>query len=135
MSTCDKFTTAREQFGFQQEIAVQQALLQAHANAEKGLTEIAVLDLAKAYDKVNRIEVLHIAERCLSMTELNMMRAGLGPMLVWTNNDPTVYKETLTRGVPRGAPSSPVYFKMYADDLLDTEQRWTGRVEGDTGSR
>lgn len=35
-------------------MSVQEALLQAHVNARRGLRDTAILDLAKAYDRVDR---------------------------------------------------------------------------------
>lgn len=53
---------------------------------------------------------------------LNMMRATMGPMTVKIKNDPTGYEATLSRGLPQGAPSSPVYFNIYIDDIMEIEK-------------
>lgn len=48
------FTPPRAKFGLQSRISVLQALLQAQTHAAQGLKHVAVLDLAKAHDKVDR---------------------------------------------------------------------------------
>lgn len=54
----------------------------------------------------------------------------MGPMSVNTRKETTMYTATLTLGVLQGTLSSPVYFNVYIDDLMETSQRWTGRVAG-----
>lgn len=54
----DRFSPARTQFGFHPGISIQQAILEAQANAQRGLTHVAVLDLAKACDRVARAIIL-----------------------------------------------------------------------------
>lgn len=93
----EHFTCACHQFGFQRGITVQQVLLQVHANAERGLRPTAVLDLAKAYDKVDGAKLLQVIERWLPPTGLNMMRASLGLMAIRTKNYPRGYVATLTK--------------------------------------
>lgn len=54
----DSLTPARAQFGFQPGVSVQQALLQAQSNATQNLKHVAVLDLARSYDTVDRQKLL-----------------------------------------------------------------------------
>lgn len=75
-----------------------------------------------------------MAEMWLPPMILNMVHTMLGPMLLKTGKDPTGYFATLTRGVPQVAPSSAVYFNIYINDLMESAQRWTGRVAGEEGS-
>lgn len=36
--------------------------------------------------------------------------------------------------MPQGAPSSPVYFNIYIEDLAETAQRWIGSVADNKGA-
>lgn len=113
-------------------MSVQQAILQAQANAERGLRHTAVLYLAKAYDKVDGKKILCTAEKWLTGNEVDMMRAMLRVMKVRTRGEPTNYLARLTRGVPQGALSSPTYFNMYVNELAEEmERQGRGRGDGD----
>lgn len=113
----EQFITANAQFGFESGVAITQALLHAEDNAKRGLQHAAVLDLEKAYDKVDRHTLLKASEKWLDAGTCNMVRAMLGPLRVRTKGEPTNYEATLTRGVLQGAPSSPVIFNMYIECL------------------
>lgn len=54
----ERSTHMREKFGFQVGISVQNAILKVQHNAEQGLHHTAVLDLEKAYDKVDKQKLL-----------------------------------------------------------------------------
>lgn len=54
----EQYTPATSQFGFQGGVLVTQALLQAEYNAKKVMNHAAVLDLEKAYHKVDRKTLL-----------------------------------------------------------------------------
>lgn len=62
---------------FQREISVEEELLQLQANAERGLRNTAVMDLAKAYEKVDRDKLLEVVEPWILRTVLQMMPATL----------------------------------------------------------
>lgn len=59
----EKFTPARRQFGFQAGIAVSQAMIEENINAMKELHRTAVLDLAKAYNGVDRNKLMTVMNR------------------------------------------------------------------------
>lgn len=61
-SVCESFTPARAQFRFQAVISVQQAQRQAQTNAQNVLKHASALDLAKAYDTVDRTKLLRPSE-------------------------------------------------------------------------
>lgn len=66
---------------------------------------------------MDRHELLGLMKEWIEGYLHAMIRAMLTPMRVRTKGDPTDYTAILTRGVPKGAPSSPVLFNMYIDRL------------------
>lgn len=90
------FTPRGAQFVLQRGVSVQQALLTADYNARSGLSYMAVLDLEKAYDRVDRRMLLHTASKWLHLNLLNMVRCILGPLLMLCKGDPTKFKVTMT---------------------------------------
>lgn len=105
----EAFTTAKSQFGFQAGIAVKQALREADENARQGFVHEAVLDLEKAYNRVNRETLIELMKELIQEEVRGMARAMLGPMQIPTTGDPKKSRDLLTRGLPQGAPSSPVF--------------------------
>lgn len=85
----DSFTPSCAQFGFQSDVSVQQALLQAQTNSQQDLTHIALLDLAKAYDRFDRKKLLNVLATWLDPTTLLMVRAMVGPMVAHIQGDTT----------------------------------------------
>lgn len=104
-------------FAFQHGITISQALLQVNYNVCRGLQHTTVLHLEKAYDEVNRETLLTAANQCGHTDLLNMVRSMLGPLHKKTSNNQTNYSALITRRFPQGAPSSPVRFNVYIDDL------------------
>lgn len=109
MKTNEKFTHTRSQFRFQSSISFKQALITVDHNARRGLSHMAVLDLEKAYDRVDRRKLLQVAGKWLPSDLLNMVRCLLGPLTIHSKGDRTNLHVTMTRGVPQGAPSSPIH--------------------------
>lgn len=105
---CDAFTLAGSQFWFQPNVSVQQALLQAQSNAQQGLIHTVVLVLANAYDKVDRGKRLQIIAEWVDWDKLNMIRVTFGTPSARTKTDPAEFHTDIARGVPQGAPSSPI---------------------------
>lgn len=70
----ENFTLAPSQFGFQQRVPITQVLIQANDNTPRGLKHAAILDLKKAYDKVNRTTLIEVEKECLDTNLLNMVR-------------------------------------------------------------
>lgn len=62
-----------------------------------------------------------------------MRRATLGELKVRTKGDLTGYVAKLTKGVPQSAPSSPIYFNAYIDDIARKVRRKT--AYGEIGRR
>lgn len=61
-----------------------------------------------------------------------MLRSMMGPIRAKNKGDPTDYRVVMTRGVPQGAPSSPIYFNVYLDELAtEGERRAAGRSTGE----
>lgn len=101
---CSNFTPARTQFGFQQGISVLQSILQIEPNAQNGLTHVAVLDLAKAYDRGNRRKLTEFVTEHLGDDTMKMLRATLGPVRAREKRDPTDHWANMTRGCHKGRP-------------------------------
>lgn len=128
------FTPTRAQFGFQTGILVHQEIITADYIARRrGMRHLEVLDLEKAYDCVDRRKLLHIATKWLPTQILNMVRCLLRPLTVRSKGDPTNLTIVMTRGVPQGAPSSPVLFNMCINELGD-EIRANEGTESDSGA-
>lgn len=69
------------QLGFQPGISVQQEILKAQSNAEQGLNHVAVLDLVKAYDMVDRgLLLMFIAEEVHGNC-VRMLKETLGTLM------------------------------------------------------
>lgn len=118
-------------FGFQGGVSVLQALLQAQSHVTQGLQPVAILYLSKDYDKFDRKELMHALGNWVQVNTLHMIRAVLGPLQVHKKGDPTDFNGSLIRGVRQGAPSSPIYFNVYIDELSKEverrERRWENR--------
>lgn len=93
-----------------------------------------VSDIAKAYDKVERKQLLQICARWIHDNELRMVRDMMGPMRVRTKGGPTGMRASIRRGVSQGAPSSPIYFNMYIDSFSVQVERRVGSIEEGEGS-
>lgn len=76
----EQFTPSSSQFGFQSGITLAQALLQEEENAKGGMTLTAILDLEKAYDKVDLNLLLDVTANWLDTETIAMVRALLGPV-------------------------------------------------------
>lgn len=74
------FTPTKAKFWFQRGISVEQAIITAEHNArQRGMSHIALLDLEKAYDRVDRRKLPYIATKWLPRHTLNMVRCLIGP--------------------------------------------------------
>lgn len=102
---CEKFTTVLLQFGFQPCTLVQQVILQAQANTQRGPALAVVLDLVNAYDKVDLRKLIQKMSETFDESCLNMVRATLEPVRARTKGDRTDYTAVITIGVPQGSPS------------------------------
>lgn len=123
----ENFTPANAQFGFQTNVSIQQENLRAQTKARRGVRHTAMLDLEKACDKLNMEKIVYALAKHLQSNVLNMARATLLPLQLRTKNDPTMREATVTRGVPQGAPSSPIYFNVYVNELALEAEEWTNR--------
>lgn len=70
------------QFGLQKVIGVSQVLMKADDNAKCGMLHTAVLDLDKAYGKVDRNILLTVFTEWLDGKIIMMARAIIGPLRV-----------------------------------------------------
>lgn len=82
-----------------------------------------MVDLEKAYDMVDREQLLQTLASWLGDTELNMLRATLVSLQVRTRGDPSGCTGILTRGRPTRHPvlpcilmRTPIIFPAKRDD-------------------
>lgn len=128
----DGFSRARIQFDSQAGGSVQQEIFQAQSNAQRGLQHVAVLDFAKAYDKVDCHMLLEAIAGNVDENCVKMVLATLGLLHAKTKGVPTNYGADITRGVPHGARSSPLYLNMYINELaLEAERNIRESGAGD----
>ena len=83
----------------------------------------AILDLRKAYDKVDR---KLLAERCfevLSPNTARMVQSSLGEVTLRTVSDVTNVERSSLEGVVQGANSSPPLFNIFIDPLAEKLHR------------
>lgn len=98
-------------------IATTQAPLQAEENAKAGIPHEAVLDMEKAYEKVDPQLLLELIPLDVDHKASPVIRALLDPISICAKIDPAENVARMTRGVSQGDPSSPVFFEMYIDAL------------------
>lgn len=67
-----------------------------------------MLNLEKAYDKVDRKQLLQSLAEWIENEVLHMVRVTFGVFVVRTRGDQTSYVAKLTRSVAQDTPSSPV---------------------------
>lgn len=84
----EQYTPPESQFVFQEVVAVTQALLQAEDNAGTGMRPTAVLDLEKAYDRVDRRLLLGIMKEWIDDETIKMTRTLLGPLMITAKEIP-----------------------------------------------
>lgn len=104
----EQFRPAKSQFRFQERISMTQASLQAQENAGSWMKHVAVLDLEKSCDKIDRQLLLHVMHEVIDDETKKMVRALLASVRIHTRGDLTNCTAGLVRVVTQRAPSSPV---------------------------
>lgn len=112
--------------------SVLQALLQVQRKAQQDLGLDAVLDLLKATIELTG-ENVKSSRSVDGSNDTAYVESHVRPMVVLTHGDATNYKAELTNGVPESAPSSPVLFNAYIDELSRQLEKIEGRSGNVTG--
>lgn len=110
-------TTDKDQYGFQKDINILQAAIEVNATMRNTGTMVAVLDLEKAFDKVNRSILLETITELTTPELTNELKPFMAPLQIMTTGDTSKTTATLKKGVTQGGPSSPTLFKCYINDL------------------
>lgn len=78
-----------------------------------------MIDVEKVYMyvRVDRRLLIEVAARWLKQELLRMVIGLISTLAATTKGDPADLTVQMMRGVPRGAPSSPVFFNMYINAL------------------
>lgn len=107
------------QLGFQRNINTLQASIDVAAILSQAVEYfVAVLDLTKAYDRVERELLIKKLDGMKLPTDLvNQIIIFLVPLLVQTEGDVTNAISLLTTGLTRGGAASPALFRIFIDDL------------------
>lgn len=111
--------TEKIQFGFQRHINILQAALEIASRLEKEVGQIlAILDLAKAYDRViRRVLVENLLRHNIPENMVNQLIVFMLLLLVKTAGDLTETVSILTTGLVQGGTSSPALFSFFINDL------------------
>lgn len=113
------------QYGFQTGLSATLTLLEVNSIVRSGRKKIATLDLAKAYDKVNRSILMKDCEKRLDQRTCNMLSAYLQPLLISTKGDILGKTAELRLGLIQGAQPSPTLFLIYINDIHEYYPRTT----------
>lgn len=113
----EQFTPSIPPFCFQEGVAITQALLQADDYAKAGLRHAAVLHQEKGYDKLNRKLQPELMNEWIDPVRIMIVRVQLRPLQIRMKSGTANYMARLMRGIPQGAPSSPLLFNIYVDQL------------------
>lgn len=113
------FKTDRMQSGFQRRLNILQAALEiAESLGQEIGGLLAVLDLAKAYDKVTRrLLIQRLLDHGVLENIVNQIIIFLLPLHVNTAGDLMKTIEILTTGLLQGGTASPTLFCFLIDDL------------------
>lgn len=111
----DVLCTDRMQYGFQRHMNILQAAIEIAARLEEQVGKLmAVLDHAKAYDKVIRqILIDKLRKHGVPANLIHQLIIFLLPLLAKTAGDLTNTIATITTGLVQGGTSSPRLFPIF----------------------
>lgn len=114
-------------FGFHRGLSPAPTLLDGDSLVKIGMNKVATLDLAKAYDKVNRRLLMKDCEQRMDSNTAPSIADCLQQLTVTTKSEVTGTRSILRLDLPQGSPLSPILFLIYIDDLVDYCPRQTNR--------
>lgn len=86
---------------------------------KSGQNKIEILDLSKAYDKVNRSILLQDCRKTLQREIVEMLQACLQQLKVSTKGDIMGNEAVRKLGLKEGAPLSTTLLLVYINDIYD----------------
>lgn len=113
-----QYTTDRAQFGFQKGVNILRSVVEVLAELKRGEHSVVVLDMKKAYDRVDRHRLLVKANKTLKITAQSI-RVFLQPRTVKTRGRVTDKGVELGLGVPQGGPICSVLFNIFVKNLAE----------------
>lgn len=111
------FETDESQYGFQQGIQVTQAALSVLAALKKGIEFVFVLDLAKAYDNVQKILMEGKLRQEVDDNLTNQLIIFLLTVQAKVTGDISHTMINMLRGLTQGGTSSPALFRVFINSL------------------
>ena len=83
-----------------------------------------MIDMSKAFDNVNRLELLKDLRKILQDDELHMVKILITDVQLQVKNKDIIGEKFITtKGIPQGDSMSPLLFTLYLAKTLDSIEK------------